>query len=608
MIDWSTTYTSQEYNEEKYKDSEILNKMDEQLMLYSDAHQHILTEKQLFSQWIKEHCLSIDDIEQELSTTPEKCILTAVLDDKDFPILSNNEFLAADEKFHILKYCWNIARYEAPPITLQLDLFRNELMAGTFNSAVQQTMYQSVLGEAIDIAKSNELSSLLNIGNKKQYPLFVHFLDAFYRDKTKNKEKSNFTPHIWAQQLSFLTKKEQQNVADAISAFARFSIPHIQFNPPTRIHDSLMEICEYLVCVMELIKMEVETKHWIDPVQIDFMVAVNKIIKVDATDEYDTSDCIGNIVKRLNHKKCIHVFKSVTTDQNYYNILLTTYKEFKNKMFQKYNKNQHGMYPNGRRFCLLIDRRGKYELNTSEKLILFEPPHNSIKTNSPNNTIEWQISALLRCLIPSMDSNECITMKSHCNGGLLTFSFLVNTMNQITCYLGCNGKMIRFFPKDVLDILPHLFDSDIRDTFVCNKDVELITERMQILQDLQFELFYRKIYADAKDQWSIKSDDLLNNVSVSVDRKSNDIAVAQSSGNSVAEGKINELTENSKNTFNAVDSNDNNIASNKNKTSYITPYVASSPNPSNINKYDGSDGDVMRDVIKQHIAEKEEKK
>eukprot|EP01084_Bolivina_argentea_P073944 134146_1 len=138
MIEWIRKYTNQQYNNDSYIDSEILNKMDEQLVLYCDVHKHILNEKKLFSQWIKEHCLSIDDIEQELSTTPNKCILTLVLDDVDFPILSSNECLATDEKFYVLKYCWNIARYEAQPITLSIDVFRNELVFDAFNSAIQQ--------------------------------------------------------------------------------------------------------------------------------------------------------------------------------------------------------------------------------------------------------------------------------------------------------------------------------------------------------------------------------------------------------------------------------------------------------------------------------------
>eukprot|EP01084_Bolivina_argentea_P184644 318458_1 len=100
--------------------------------------------------------------------------------------------------------------------------------------------------EVLGRAKTNiSLLQLLEKGEAHQYPLFVHLLDAFFREKVKNKDQCNLDAESWAQNLVSIPVKHRRNIADAISSFCRV-VPHIQFNPPTKIWDSLKEICVYL--------------------------------------------------------------------------------------------------------------------------------------------------------------------------------------------------------------------------------------------------------------------------------------------------------------------------------------------------------------------------
>eukprot|EP01084_Bolivina_argentea_P009126 17073_1 len=352
------------------------------------------------------------------------------------------------------------------------------------------------LMEVMGRAKTNNsLLHLLEKGETHQYPLFVHFLDAFFREKVKNKDQCNLDAESWTQKLVSIPFKDRKYIADGIGSFCRV-IPPIQFNPPTKIWDSLKEICVYLTCIMDLIKKQFQSKHWDGPVQIDFMVAVNKCVKVNINDEYDTSDCVGDILNKIKDTHCYATNYISCTEA--YDVLLNTYKEYEYSILNKYGKDEHKIYPNGRRFCILIDRRNKYESNKPETVIIFEPSKDGNGPVVSKNALEWQIYSLLTCLIPSADPKDIITIKSHCNGGLLTFSLFIQSLNLIKCYLACNGQITRFFAKDAVNALPDLFhvNTATNASFIYEDVSECIVAKLQPLQDLQFDMFYRSLYAD----------------------------------------------------------------------------------------------------------------
>merc|ERR1712129_248994 len=54
-----------------------------------------------------------------------------------------------------------------------------------------------------------------------------------------------------------------------------------------------------------------------------------------------------------------------------------------------------------------------------------------------------------------------ITSQSKCKGAIISMSFHVLSVDEVRMYLHINGQTIRFFPNDIIDVLPLFFD----DTF-----------------------------------------------------------------------------------------------------------------------------------------------
>ncbi len=84
---------------------------------------------------------------------------------------------------------------------------------------------------------------------------------------------------------------------------------------------------------------------------------------------------------------------------------------------------------------------------------------------------------------------ERITTNSICNN-LMTFSYHVESWNEIRCYFFRNQQICRFFTTDVINVLPLLFDEDSFNDYKfvnCNK-LQNILEQNEII-DNRFDLF-----------------------------------------------------------------------------------------------------------------------
>ena len=103
-------------------------------------------------------------------------------------------------------------------------------------------------------------------------------------------------------------------------------------------------------------------------------------------------DEISDIIQKLKNSSCYFVANSIDSISSFTKTLETTYAEFENALSAKYKFRAYDMYPNGKRFCILIDRRDKME-NLRDELIIYEPNHcNSMPLN---HVPEWYFNSSL---------------------------------------------------------------------------------------------------------------------------------------------------------------------------------------------------------------------
>eukprot|EP01084_Bolivina_argentea_P286474 491431_1 len=103
---------------------------------------------------------------------------------------------------------------------------------------------------------------------------------------------------------------------------------------------------------------------------------------------------------------------------------------------------------------------------------MYEPP--SVCDTIPyQHVAEWYFESVRKCIIPrkgfgdgSSDRNlnrqadpcnTTINSQSEASGKLMTFSFNVESKEEIKCYLYWNGQTQRFLPMDIQQLLPLLF-------------------------------------------------------------------------------------------------------------------------------------------------------
>ena len=180
-----------------------------------------------------------------------------------------------------------------------------------------------------------------------------------------------------------------------------------------------------------------------------------------------------------------------------------SFKDFvaKNEMDKK-----HKDYPHKRRFCGIVDRR-KGEADKDE-LTLFEPPANcsSFPEHEEGHVQLWYFDSARTCILPDKgyaQGKEKGKKKTNAltstNAGAMTLSFHVEREDEIRCYLSVQGTSMRFFPQDIIDVLPTFFDAEFGDNAqwtqsettkgkVAKRLVEAMTPQ---LTDPRFDVFYQ---------------------------------------------------------------------------------------------------------------------
>ena len=184
-------------------------------------------------------------------------------------------------------------------------------------------------------------------------------------------------------------------------------------------------------------------------------------------------------------------------------VLLSLFRAFREEQADK-------EYPGGRRFCAVIDRRkpedGKNEkdIAASDELIMFEPPSDcsQIAADPDRHWLRF-FETSRQCIVPQADykrrrgnkSRNTITSLSDFGGAMMALSFHAESASNIRCYLYANGQHLRFFPADVVNILPNFFDSGFGDNAAWKESEEaqqLVAEMGGKLRDEQFEAFLTK--------------------------------------------------------------------------------------------------------------------
>eukprot|EP00486_Rosalina_sp_Unknown_P016080 CAMPEP_0201594826 /NCGR_PEP_ID=MMETSP0190_2-20130828/192025_1 /ASSEMBLY_ACC=CAM_ASM_000263 /TAXON_ID=37353 /ORGANISM="Rosalina sp." /LENGTH=1042 /DNA_ID=CAMNT_0048054591 /DNA_START=564 /DNA_END=3693 /DNA_ORIENTATION=- len=237
---------------------------------------------------------------------------------------------------------------------------------------------------------------------------------------------------------------------------------------------------------------------------------------------YESSeDCIGAIYQHLQDISKKYVCLDVDDDQfdigsitRDLEVMITNaLNELKSKTNVNYLKNRrvnmvidlkksktNVNYLKNRRVNMVIDLREEYRKDDQNVFAVFEPPKtcNTIPVD-PLLPPEYYFDQSRICLIPRpvTENTPKIDATETLQGQLLTLSYHVNAADDIKCYLLWQGCSQRFYPQDIVEVLPKLFVCDHRDTFG-NKEfaesvgIKRLASKMKIT-DTKFEEFYRSI-------------------------------------------------------------------------------------------------------------------
>ena len=91
----------------------------------------------------------------------------------------------------------------------------------------------------------------------------------------------------------------------------------------------------------------------------------------------------------------------------------------------------------------------------------------------------------------------------------MTFSYHTRAQDDIKCYLLWNGQNHRFYPQDVVGVLPQIFNMEekAREEFIKSEETKKQISEMYDFTDKKFQTFYCSLRG--KSDFPIKYD--LNN-------------------------------------------------------------------------------------------------
>mmetsp|Transcript_31106 Transcript_31106/g.27379 ORF Transcript_31106/g.27379 Transcript_31106/m.27379 type:complete len:536 (-) Transcript_31106:14-1621(-) len=439
-----------------------------------------------------------------------------------------NKIKNQDEK-EICRVIQTILKTGSPPkINKEIDQFELEVTSKEIEKTTKlyQAQTYSLLGA--NGLKDCILMEFFAIGYRNNdFSFLNNVVDSFTRDHiaAANKKKGAKNLHLdeWMKENTFLSKLHNKNEGkasrfkSAVNSYLIRIAPRLQIKQEYLICDSIQQISHYIIAITAFIKKLLDEYEAKPPFMIDFMVVVkdseldndgNELPDLgddssdddddDDEDEKDSKiDRIGDIEQKLKDENCRYVgtkmnLNQVKDSQVMLDRFTSIYNEFK----------EGDTYPTKRRFNVAIDRR-----EDKDGLILFfEPPSNCDKMPEDGHVIEWYFNATKQCLIPGKgynsgkgDKTTTLNGSSKTDGQLITFSFHIESLDEIKCYLFYNGCVSRFYGQDIMEIFPNIFDMEYEDNMKFTKnDNEKTIEIAKniVLSDLHFETFYKSFGND----------------------------------------------------------------------------------------------------------------
>jgi len=268
-----------------------------------------------------------------------------------------------------------------------------------------------------------------------------------------------------------------------------------------------------------------------------------------APDENGTKVVIGNIAEKLQTEQCGYVQRKVSVSEltkhgskRMTRLFGDTMLEFTTKCVADKNELSEAekkSYPQKHRFVMVVDRRGAPQTQHDE-MTIFDPPQNCNRFPPGRYEPLWYFDSSRQCIIPNAGyhnglvdddklhasvrsdfvsevassddlhrsfalkefetSRELVCSISDTNGEACFLSFHVEAVNVIRAYLYLDHQILRFFPEDIINILPQYFiDSNENVKFVQSKEAQsLVADMKKKLVDEPFDAFYRKYSMFAK--------------------------------------------------------------------------------------------------------------
>ena len=413
-------------------------------------------------------------------------------------------------------------------------------------------MYQWKIPSLWDAIKGDKSAILriLTIGRLLRINYLRFLADTYMRDRIEAFVKKGRLLRYseWVELNGHMQELKRNEYPATVFDDVKQSIMEIHshvFLPPSSlfvIDDFIEEICEYILSIIELVHKIASNKDGSRcPFQVDYCIIFDpdrvgsKIHTVsptiddqddeDSDDEDDEEekqqvfDYICDIKERLKKERLLFTDTAIDNVSDSTSFLFKQhFDEFRNMILKKYSEKCNG-YPQNKRFICAIDRRKPNEDRTycteCDELIFFEPP-DCCNTIPNNHAAQWYFDSSLACIIPNIGFNndpygepvlpfgeQYGSYRYIYNGpitsevfepNLMTFSFHVESCNEIKAYLYFRGAVIRFMPEDIINLLPGRFvENEANKQWIKSQQAqEFIAKMKQKLYDCTFDIFYEK--------------------------------------------------------------------------------------------------------------------
>eukprot|EP01084_Bolivina_argentea_P230363 388595_1 len=493
----------------------------------------------LFSIYCEDNGFDDDALEEELQATAEDSMVTDFDDDFPFDKEMKNDEEKNEYIFQLILKCNNNPDINFNEENKSIKFDTKFFSVDDKDIEAVSIKYKKQCPEFWDkggLANDLNLLRMLAIGHKYDIQYLKDLVDDLQQAKLNSVNKSltqnewtNKNPHF--KDLSNikvypLEQSDDENASDlknkaitanvvvnaAITSFQTRFIPSMKLRSRVQINSSLEITVKYIDGAITYVSNEIKkTNNVTCPFQIDLIIAtgttssmIQEAINMtygddDNKQELKTddefSDVIGDVKAKLKQKDIKYAFCQY--DPNAGAPVARQFGSLQENLKKSYGFQDKQSWLHKKRFVFFVDRRKsaggkmKYKLKklSMDDIWLYKPPKASDIPTDP--VPEWGIYASQACILPKLDESLGSLTRAH--GSLLTLSIHAQASDIIKCYLYWNGGGIRFFPRDIVTVLPQIFNMDWNDgenkTFINNGEEikRFITEMTPKVPDVTRE-------------------------------------------------------------------------------------------------------------------------